>query len=149
MFVHPPPILPPPTTTYFYCHHLDSPSTTRDNPASGPSPLLRDVGPNLHSAYSERHPPLPFPEGCGRLKLARWRNGVGRDIRGDQRRGPSGVSRRRTTMKIVVRFLHSIIHSIQLTASPPNASVTTHVKMKRSRRRLRSEDTTLETHHTI
>ena len=51
-----------PTTTYLHFHHLDLPSTTRDNPASGPSPLLRDVGPNLHSsAYSESRPLASAP----------------------------------------------------------------------------------------
>jgi len=51
-----------PTTTYLHSHHLDLPSTTCDNLASGPSPLLRDVGPNLHySAYSESRPLASAP----------------------------------------------------------------------------------------
>jgi len=70
MFAHPPLILPPSTTTYLHFHHLDSPSTTHDNPKSGPSPLLRDVGPTQHTRKADTlHLPLPFSEGCGWLKL--------------------------------------------------------------------------------
>ena len=49
-------------------------------------------------------------------------------IRGDP--GPCSASRKRTTMNVVVRFLHFFVHSIQLTAPLPNASVTNHVRTR-------------------
>ena len=70
---------------------------------------------------------------------------------GDTRRetqvvgGPLGVSRQRTTTFVVVRFLPSFLPSFQLTNSPSNSSVANHVRMRRSQRRLRSNNATWET----
>ena len=73
----------------FHLHHLYlstsiRPQPTRVNKAWSPSSLLRDMGPNQNlKTQTPLHLPLPFPEGCGCLKFARWRNGGGGNTRGD------------------------------------------------------------------
>jgi hypothetical protein len=94
----------------FRAPRLDSHSTTPNRPATSPSPLSRDVGSNsstsVHSGTRTRlHPPLPFPQGCGRLKLARRRNWGVETRRGTQEvGGPDSASPKRTTTFVVVRF---------------------------------------------
>ena len=75
---------PPASTTFARVHTA---SIVAWRPRHGPSPLLRDVSsvniaPALSQARMLPQPPLPFPKGCGRLILARWRNRRGRMMRG-------------------------------------------------------------------
>jgi hypothetical protein len=128
IFVRLPPIL--------LCTTTPSPpqfaSSHTQTPRKSPSPLLRDVGSNPNPAHSEMqtplHPPLPFPEGCGRLDGGYGGGrGMGEgDTQGETQvvGGPSCVSPKRTAMNVVVCFLYSFLRSIQLTTFPPNASVT-------------------------
>lgn len=62
---------------HFRPPHLNSPATT-------PSHL--ETSPRSETPTS-LHPSLPFPEGCGRCKFARRRNGGGRNTRGYPRNG--------------------------------------------------------------
>jgi len=79
----------PPSHHHHHLHlHSVPHSTTPNNPARCPSPLLRDVGPipnpSTHlRSEDEAAVALPFPKGCGRLILARKRNRGGGKTRGD------------------------------------------------------------------
>ena len=99
------------------------PSNQRCNSEMSPSPLLRDVGSNSNTQTCLEmpallHPPLPFPEGCGRLKFAWRKNGVGKYMRGDP-----GFGRPRKCIKKTNHDLHhgsfsSFFHSFHWTDCP-------------------------------
>jgi len=84
-----------PLSSFYHHHHpphLYSPAATPNNPATSPSPLLRDVGSTLNPTASSQarmptQPPLPFPKGCGQLRFAQRRNWGGRKARGDPESG--------------------------------------------------------------
>jgi len=91
--------LPPPPRS---CHH-NSRQTTRNNPDTSPSPLLRDVGSTTNTlgcagrtaTQPQPHLPHPFSKGCGRFVFARW--GIGdRVTQGGTQRvgGPCSTSRK-------------------------------------------------------
>jgi hypothetical protein len=68
--------------------HHTSPPISPNNPATSPSPLVRDVGSIKTAAAPSQArtkppPPLPFPKGCGRFTVARWRNRGLRSTRED------------------------------------------------------------------
>ena len=77
-----------PFSFHHHHHHLSTsicPQTTCVDKAGSPFPLVRDVGPDQNiKTRTPLHPPLPFPEGCGQLKFARWRNGGGETQGGTQ-----------------------------------------------------------------
>ena len=119
-----------PTTTNLHCRYLDSPPTTHNRMEVSPSPLLRDVGSNqIISTHSEIQTccicPSPFQrdvggssslnEGFGEREAQGGTQGVG---------GLDGASSKRTTIKIVVRFLLSI--SPRLTPTILNPHSTCH-----------------------
>ena len=84
----PPPLLQPPPPSLA----PTPPPTSPGDPVTSPSPLLRDVGSvNIVTAPSQARmlpqPPLPFPEGCGRLTIARRRNRGRRKMREDPESG--------------------------------------------------------------
>ena len=105
----PPPLLQPPPPSLA----PTPPPTSSGDPVTSPSPLLRDVGSvNIITAPSQARvlpqPPLPFPKGCGRLKLTRRRIRRGRKTReGPMKWGARvmGYEIRATTI-VVVCFRH-------------------------------------------
>ena len=113
----PPPSPSPPT----------SPSSSRRNPEMSPSPLLRDVGSSsgIPNSLGNANPAASSPfqrDVDGSSSLDGGMREV--DTRGGTQGmgGPASASRKRTTMNVVVRFLHFFVHSIELTVPPPNAS---------------------------
>jgi len=81
-FVCPPTIPLPPFAPHFALNRTLQ-------PGSEPLTSFEGCGPDLQRHQQaqthrvERHSPLPFPEGCGQLKLARWRNMGWRNTRGE------------------------------------------------------------------
>jgi hypothetical protein len=116
----------------FHLHHLQlstsiRPQPTRVDEPRSPSSLLRDVGPNQIFKIRTRCI-CPFPcqrdaggsrsldGGMGELETQGGTHGVG---------GPCSASRKRTTMKVVVRFLHSFLPATQLITTPAKYSPNT------------------------
>ena len=83
---------------FFLHHHLPPPhpisplSHTRP-PGQAPLPSVEVCGPDrqrpqqVPEVGSQSHPPLPSPEGCGRLIVAQQRSWGGKNTRGDPSNG--------------------------------------------------------------
>jgi len=84
-----------------------------------PSSRERDVGPNQTLKTRTRCiSPFPFQRDAGGSSSLDGGLGEGKTRGGTQGMGgPCSASRKRTTMNVVARFLHSFLYSIQLTAS--------------------------------